>query len=86
MYPVMEEFEDFLEARPDFYLGRYFSMFANFMRYYNYALDCNIQPENDPLAAKIYRVFAEYFTISIMASRSTKNRFGNGWGFDPVFV
>ena len=69
MYPVKEGSGDFLKGRPDFYLGRYFSMFANFMMFYNYALDCNVQPQDDPVSAKIYKIFVEYFTISIMASR-----------------
>ena len=72
MYPVIEHSGDFLEERPDFYLGRYFSMFANFMWDYNYALECEAQPHDDPLDAMIYKIFVEHFTVSIMASRYSK--------------
>jgi hypothetical protein len=58
-----------IDPRPDFYLGRYFSMFSDFMSTHNYEFDCGVPTMNDTLDRKIFHAFVEFFTLDYTTSR-----------------
>jgi hypothetical protein len=65
LYPFTNSSEDFLKDRPDFYLGRFFYMFADEILLTNYELDCDSAFYNNEIKSILNRMILEVFGTSI---------------------